>query len=61
MYDSNKNLREALKCFEAYDAHQNEMIKRMAESKGMDTDKFIISGNHSYERQRIKKMVLPIF
>lgn len=61
MYDGNRNLKKALEYFEAYDAHQNEMIKRMAESKDMDIDKFIISGNHSYARQRIKKIKEDLF
>ncbi len=61
MHDSRKNLSEALRFFEAYDAHQNEMIRRIAESRGIDTDSFIISGNHSYARLRIKKIKEELF
>lgn len=61
MYDGSKNLREALKYFEAYDAHQTEMIRRIAESRGMETDKFIMSGNQNYARLRIKKIKEDLF
>lgn len=61
MYDGNKDMKGALKYFEVYDAHQNEMIRKMAESRAIETDRFIISANHSYARQRIKRIKEDLF
>ncbi|MDX9929354.1 MAG: tetratricopeptide repeat protein [Bacteroidales bacterium] len=61
VYDGNKNLSEALEYYEAYDAHQNEMIRRLAASGNISPDSFVLSFQHQQARERIKKIKEELF
>jgi tetratricopeptide (TPR) repeat protein len=61
MYDGNRDLREALDCYEAYDAHQDEMIRRMAEAGNISADSFVLSPQHKSVKERIRKIKEELF
>lgn len=60
-YDGAREYRNAIVNYEKFIAHQEEMIRRIAESKGIDTDRFVTPEAVVYARDRVKKLKDELF